>query len=145
MKQTIKRCYRILHDNTVEGRYGKALALCTLSSVFQTDFSNWSIFQIINVAWNSAWRAREMKRSSGAALFFEIQMCISCCSDNSIRDILKPYEISPHACVKPTHHQIIDIKWDELERRKKKKIVQCGEEKSVDGIFITHWGFLQAL
>ena len=82
----------------------EALALCALSSVFQTDYSNWSIFQVINVAWDSAWRAREMKHSSGAGSaaalsLFRIQMCISCCSDNSIRDLLKPCEISPHACV----------------------------------------------
>lgn len=68
IKQGIARWYLVLHDNTAEGRYGKALAWCTLSSVFQTDFSNWSIFQVINVAWDPVWRAREMKRSSGASL-----------------------------------------------------------------------------
>lgn len=103
MKQTIDRCYRVPHDNTAEGRYGKALASHTLASVFQTDYSNWSIFQVINVAWNSAWRARKRWNTlSGASLPLcspsEFK-CASCCSDNSIRDLLKPCEISPHACV----------------------------------------------
>lgn len=73
------------------GQGWEAIAGHTPSSLFQTDFFKGSIFQAINVAWNSVWRKEEMKRFSSTSLHscLEIQMCISCCSDNSIRYLVK--------------------------------------------------------
>lgn len=67
-KSLLTDVIHILHNNTAESWYGQAIAWCTLPPVLLTDSPNWSIFQVINVAWKSAWWAHEMKRSTGAAL-----------------------------------------------------------------------------
>lgn len=60
---------------------------------------------------------------SAAALslffFLHIQMFISCCSDNSIRDLLKPYEIAPHACERSQLITQNRIRW--VKKKEKRK------------------------
>lgn len=77
-------------------------------------------------------------------LFLRIQMFIARCSENSIRDLLKPYEIAPHACERSrliTQNQIRLVK----KKRKKESSMEMrrtrhqrgSKEKSVDGILNT--------
>lgn len=120
--QDEKRDY-YLHDSTADGEVLEAGACCSLSSVFQTDFFNRSIFQAINVPCDSSVTAGGDENFSGLELRSHvwIWMCFFRCSDNSIRNLVMALR-DLCALRRLTSKAVRTLggldRWDGVERRK---------------------------